>query len=191
MVKKSKSNSSQHNHYVAIVAVVAVIAVVILVMNSMSTQKSQDDAIAGQASWWADNIDDVKVKKIEVLSTPYGCIMGKENQEQLHCIDKCIKDKVEILKRELSYQEEQLCVNECELNFRGPSCIDECKPNQYCSVTFNQYNPAAHGEEGKVERFFYCSCVDYSIDWEADAIIDEVSIDEEVELDPSFYEDMK
>jgi len=43
MVKKSKSNSPQHSHYIAIVAVVAVVAVVILVMNNMKTSTPVED----------------------------------------------------------------------------------------------------------------------------------------------------
>ena len=45
MVKKSKSNSPQHSHYIAIVAVVAVVAVVILVMNSMKTSTPVEDTV--------------------------------------------------------------------------------------------------------------------------------------------------
>ncbi len=45
MVKKSKSNSPQHSHYIAIVAVVAVVAVVILVMNSMKTSTPVEDMV--------------------------------------------------------------------------------------------------------------------------------------------------
>jgi len=65
MVKKSKSNSPQHSHYIAIVAIVAVVAVVILVMNSIDTsipveeiaiedvsevEAGEDQALAGQAA---------------------------------------------------------------------------------------------------------------------------------------------
>ena len=52
MVKKSKSNSPQHSHYIAIVAIVTVVAVVILVMNSMKTpveETGEDQALVGQA----------------------------------------------------------------------------------------------------------------------------------------------
>ena len=45
MVKKSKSNSPQHSHYIAIVAIVAVVAVVILVMNSMQTSTPVEDMV--------------------------------------------------------------------------------------------------------------------------------------------------
>ena len=43
MVKKSKSNSPQHSHYIAIVAVVAVVAIVILVMSGMKTSTTVEE----------------------------------------------------------------------------------------------------------------------------------------------------
>ena len=46
---KSESNSSQHNHYIAIVAIVAVVAVVILVMNSMKTSTPVEDMVMEDA----------------------------------------------------------------------------------------------------------------------------------------------
>jgi len=50
MVKKSKSNSPQHSHYIAIVAIVAVVAVLILVMNSMETSTPVEDMVMGEVA---------------------------------------------------------------------------------------------------------------------------------------------
>jgi len=81
MVKKSKSNSPQHSHYIAIVAIVAVVAVVILVMNSMQTSTlvegmTMEEGQALEAEF--EQLSDEELDQvIEVLENEEGALAGE------------------------------------------------------------------------------------------------------------------
>ncbi len=70
MVKKSKSNSPQHSHYIAIVAIVAVVAVVILVMNSMKTSMPVEDMVM-------EEVDSGELIVQEVMEESDGALVGQ------------------------------------------------------------------------------------------------------------------